>query len=173
MRNLSKDIEESPFFNIFTNMSLRGLESEDIDSQRGVPDISGKWEYKCTVADKDNTMYGGDCKIEMRLTRQEVEVEIIGQRKWEGEKSELKSDLNWKSTWGIITSDHVLRFQFDILGEEAEIEGKKERVNIVGYAYGDLESDEKGETKILGKFFNFMPPSMGSMGDIELKKIEA
>jgi serine/threonine-protein kinase len=29
---ISKDIEESPFFNIFTNMSLRGLESVEIDS---------------------------------------------------------------------------------------------------------------------------------------------
>jgi uncharacterized membrane-anchored protein YhcB (DUF1043 family) len=28
---ISKDIEESPFFNIFTNMSLRGLDTEDID----------------------------------------------------------------------------------------------------------------------------------------------
>ena len=29
---VSKDIEESPFFNIFTNMSLRGLDPSDIDS---------------------------------------------------------------------------------------------------------------------------------------------
>jgi hypothetical protein len=29
---VSKDIEESPFFNIFTNMSLRGLEPEEVDS---------------------------------------------------------------------------------------------------------------------------------------------
>lgn len=29
---VSKDIEESPFFNIFTNMSLRGLEPTEIDS---------------------------------------------------------------------------------------------------------------------------------------------
>jgi serine/threonine-protein kinase len=29
---VSKDIEESPFFNIFTNMSLRGLETDEIDS---------------------------------------------------------------------------------------------------------------------------------------------
>ena len=28
---VSKDIEESPFFNIFTNMSLRGFEAEEID----------------------------------------------------------------------------------------------------------------------------------------------
>jgi hypothetical protein len=29
---ISKDIEESPFFNIFTNMSLRGLDTNEIDS---------------------------------------------------------------------------------------------------------------------------------------------
>jgi len=29
---ISKDIEESPFFNIFTNMSLRGFEASEIDS---------------------------------------------------------------------------------------------------------------------------------------------
>jgi serine/threonine-protein kinase len=29
---VSKDIEESPFFNIFTNMSLRGLEADEIDT---------------------------------------------------------------------------------------------------------------------------------------------
>ena len=38
------------------NLLANKSESEDIDSKRGVPDISGKWEYKCTVADKDNTM---------------------------------------------------------------------------------------------------------------------
>jgi serine/threonine-protein kinase len=40
---VSKDIEESPFFNIFTNMSLRGLESTEIDDL--FPISIGKEDY--------------------------------------------------------------------------------------------------------------------------------
>jgi serine/threonine-protein kinase len=88
---VSKDIEESPFFNIFTNMSLRGFESSEIDSliqlsEQGEYSLENEKDYLIGLTGSSPYPLQMACNLLNSLKNQNGHVD-------EGIKFQFESDL--------------------------------------------------------------------------------
>lgn len=130
--------------------------------QTEVPDFSGEWEYVCTAKTKDY-QHGGVCTMKAERTKDGITFTIFGVRKWKktGNGDREVCDVDWVSTWGMLSSKDEIRFEY--LVQVPYGKGKVE--NVVGYGRGKV-TFEDGKPAIFRGTFNqdsTNDPLFGSM----------
>jgi Protein kinase domain len=126
-----------------------------------VPDFSGEWEYECAALDKEYS-HGGTCLMEARRSQYGVEFKIIGQRKWrkigKGDREEI--EFVWHNSWGLITGNNSLRFEYSVERPEGP---------IFGYGWAHIEFENGKPKRVKGNFYQ-VPPIDPLFGRMEFKK---
>ncbi len=132
-------------------------------------DISGEWEYRCTVIGSPFYEWGGIATIRQEATPYGIQWKLFGQRLWDTKSDEsgnrisrdLPTPVPWETNWGIVTSEPAVRYAYRITNEEGTIEG---------YAYGDIAGSTGRPDQLTGKFYQ-LPPYKALHGRMEFRRI--
>ncbi len=126
-----------------------------------IPDLTGDWTYLCTAHDKDY-QHGGGCTFETSRTSYGLELRVLGQRLWyqEAQGERKKITWNWHSSWGMITGENKIKFEYSVEQKEGSIKG---------YVWADIVVDHGKPVELKGNFYQ-LPPYNPLFGNLEFHR---
>jgi len=129
-------------------------------------DLSGKWEYTCTVISRGRPVveWGGVATIYQEGGPFGIQWGLKGERQWQrrgDKKGPLNPPIPWSSTWGTITQDDEVRFGYQI---------STPKINVEGYGHGAIQPPSKsgGRPKAFIGMFYQLPTS--TYGRLEFRR---
>lgn len=130
-------------------------------------DISGDWEYRCTVQEQPHREWGGTVTIKQHSTRHSTQWRLTGFRRWElvhdpagAARRQLTPPLPWKTAWGTITEDGGVRFGYSTTLATTEIKG---------YSEGEIQTEGSKPSGIDGVFYQ-LPPGPAVQGVVLFRR---